>query len=81
MAIQKETAPEVGAAGTSVVVVIPMTPLLDDNNFAVIAITVPAAIVVTITVPSFDFNLGVLRLRWRCSERHSQPNSRHRSDC
>jgi hypothetical protein len=64
-----------------VVVAIPMTPFLDDNNFAVIAIAEPAAIVVTVAVTSFDFNLGVLRLRWRRSERHSQPDSRHCGDC
>ena len=63
-----------------IVVVIPMTMFDDDGHFVVIAVPVPATIMIPVPVATLNDDCGFLCLRW-CRERQCQAESRQSGKC
>jgi hypothetical protein len=63
-----------------IVVVVAVTMCLDDHHFLVLAVTVPATIVVAVPVATPDDNASFLGLRRR-SDRQYEAESRQRGEC
>ena len=63
-----------------VAIVIPMTMFDDNGHFVVIAVPVPATIMILVPVATLDDDCGFLCLRW-CRERQCQAESRQSGKC